>query len=271
MHFSFEHAGATFVGERQGEGQPVIFLHCGVGDHRQWHAQVEHFGKNALAVAYTRRGFGDTSHDDRKFGHVDDLIALIDYLGADEAILVGNSMGGALAIDTALMHPDRVSKICIIGSAVTGDDGSWFDDNDNPDVVNEILKSYKEAQSKKDYETLLQISAHVWLDGPTSEAGRVSQEHRDLFAKMNKAIYAQTPPSQEIARSSAFDRLSEIQHDVLAICGKLDLPYMVALHRRFEAEFPNIKSHFVDDVAHLPALERSELINPLIDAFIFDD
>lgn len=103
--------------EIRGEGPPVILLHNATGSARDWRYLMP---KLALAgyraIAYDRPGFGrsdpvafwplDYLHHDR-----DDLIALMDALGVDQAALVGNSDGATISLLTAAAHGRRVAAI----------------------------------------------------------------------------------------------------------------------------------------------------------------
>jgi len=121
--FRVQFNGAEFIGEQAGAGDALVFLHCGVADHRQWRAQLDAFSKTHHCISYSRRGYGETQHDDRAFSEIDDLKLIMDHFGHEKATLVGNSLGGGLSIDFALADPDRVRAVCLVGSAVTGDDG----------------------------------------------------------------------------------------------------------------------------------------------------
>ena len=91
-----------------GRGAPAyLLLHAGVADSRSWEAVAP--ALDGPAVAYDRRGFGGSPPGPEGFRHVDDLLAVLDAVGAGGPVwLVGNSMGGALAIDAALEAPERV-------------------------------------------------------------------------------------------------------------------------------------------------------------------
>jgi len=268
MGFLFEHQGAVFDGVSAGTGKGIVFLHCGVADYRQWNAQVKFFKNEYKAIAYSRRGYGDTKHDDRAFSEVDDLIALLDHFEIEQAALVGNSLGGGLAIDMAFAHPDRVSLISILGSSVTGDDGSWYDDANDPEEVSEFLNLWRSVQSSGSLEEKLAIDVQAWVNGPATANDRVSSALQALFKDMDRKRHETVKPTKEAIPAPAFDRLSDLDLPVQAICGKLDLPYMVALHKRFESMILNVESHYIPDCAHLPAFEKPELVNEMIAEFL---
>ena len=70
-------------------------------------------------VAYDRRGYGQTPVSTEPFLHLDDLLAVIGYAGAGPVWLAGASAGGGLALDAALIAPDRVAGLVVMGTAVS--------------------------------------------------------------------------------------------------------------------------------------------------------
>src|SRR4029079_19506736 len=105
-------------GRRSGAAPPLVLLHAGVADRRSWRATAAHL--DGPLIAYDRRGFGETPPSPEPFTHVAALLAVLDAAGAPQAWLVGNSMGGALAIDTALSATERGASLVLIPPAVSG-------------------------------------------------------------------------------------------------------------------------------------------------------
>ena len=68
---------ATLAAEVVGRGDPVVFLHAGVCDSRMWRAQLDGIGAGSKAIAYDRRGFGETRTEREDFSAVADLMAVI--------------------------------------------------------------------------------------------------------------------------------------------------------------------------------------------------
>jgi pimeloyl-ACP methyl ester carboxylesterase len=103
---------ATLAAEVVGSGDPVVFLHAGVCDSRMWRAQLDGVGANNKAIAYDRRGFGETRAEKEDFSAVADLMAVIDAMAnGTPTILVGCSQGGRIALDAALRHPSYVRAL----------------------------------------------------------------------------------------------------------------------------------------------------------------
>ena len=71
-------------------------------------------------IRYDLRGYGESTPPLPSFAHHDDLVALLDALGVDRAALVGCFFGGAVAVDAALVYPDRVAALVLLGAVVSG-------------------------------------------------------------------------------------------------------------------------------------------------------
>src|SRR5690606_19184922 len=161
--------GAILRGEAAGFGIPVVFLHAGVADRRMWAEQMRALAAEGYhVIAYDRRGFGETETGDVEFGHLYDLEAVLDRLGIRAAVLVGSSQGGRIAIDFALEHPERTIGLVLVGTAISGAEGAEI-----PEEASELEDALVYAEERGNLETVNRIEAHLWLDGPLSEAGRV--------------------------------------------------------------------------------------------------
>ncbi|MEU0758069.1 alpha/beta hydrolase [Streptomyces microflavus] len=103
-----------------GKGEALVLVHGFALDHRLWSGQFDHFQSGFRVVAYDCRGFGRSSLPTSSYSPADDLGSVLDHLGIAEAHLVGLSMGGRIAINFAIAHPERVSSLCLMGSDVGG-------------------------------------------------------------------------------------------------------------------------------------------------------
>lgn len=98
--------GATLVAGAAGEGPAVVCLHAGVADRRSWRPLAPALVGDHRLVAFDRRGFGDTTvTTPAPVDHVADLMAVLDALQVDRAVLVGTSQGGRVAMDATLNIP----------------------------------------------------------------------------------------------------------------------------------------------------------------------
>jgi pimeloyl-ACP methyl ester carboxylesterase len=214
-------------------------------------------------VAYDRRGYGETETPDVPFNHLVDLEAVLDRLSIHAAILVGSSMGGGLAVDFALEHPERTIGLVLVGTSITGAEGAEI-----PEEAADLEDALEYAQERGNLDTVNRIEAHLWLDGPLSESGRVSGEPRELFLKMN-AVHLNHPElTEEEVPDDAVDHLHSIVAPTLLVVGELDMPDIVARHEDLSEEIENAFAVVLEDTAHFPSLERPDLFNPLLLEFL---
>jgi pimeloyl-ACP methyl ester carboxylesterase len=119
--FVLAREGCDLAGERwPGGAQLVVLLHEGVSDRRGWRQVAGLLASQVTVVAYDRRGYGESAVSTAPFTHVDDVLAVLDREQARRAWLAGASAGGGLALDTALLAPDRVAGLMLFGTAVSG-------------------------------------------------------------------------------------------------------------------------------------------------------
>ena len=248
-----------------GHGNPIVSLHAAVCDSRMWRAQLDAIGASHKAIAYDRRGFGETRAEKEDFSSVADLLAVIDAVGnGPPAILVGCSQGGRVALDTALLHPSHVRALVLIAPAFSG-----APEPIHPPDIEGLMARLKDAEQAGDLDRVNAIKAHLWLDGPLQPEGRVTGgEARRLFLDMNAIALRSPPIGSNLDVAPAFHRLGEISAPSLVIWGDLDFPHIQERCRHIAMTMPNGSGHVLTGMAHLPSLERPTEIMDLLAAFI---
>jgi pimeloyl-ACP methyl ester carboxylesterase len=253
--------GARIHYERSGAGFPVIFLHAGIADSRMWEPQARAFEKDFDVLRPDQRGFGKSELPPVPWSPVEDLLALIDELGLKPAHLVGCSMGGSIAIDFALDHPDRISKLVLVGSAIGG---FAF----RPEHAN-LFAEAAAARKAGDLDALNEAMLHLFLDGPVRPRGYVAEPLRALFLDMNgiavRADFEKAPPAQNLL---ATHRLHEITAPTLVVIGDKDVPTVLEAADVLADSIPNTRKAIIEDAAHLPNLEHPDEFNRLVLDFL---
>lgn len=262
--FTVQAGGATLAGFRAGRGLNVVFLHAGVADKRMWLAQVAALGETACAVAYDRRGFGETTTPNESYANVTDLSAVLDDLGQATAVLVGCSQGGLVALDFALAHPERVRALVLVASAVSGAPPM----GPLPPLAEERVDALDAAEEAGDLAQVNELEAVLWLDGPASPAGRVGGPARALFLDMNAIALAHPELTGQTAAPPAYDRLAQLAMPVLVLWGDLDFSHIQQRAEHMLATIPAARGQVIPGTAHLPNLERPELFNDLLRDFL---
>ncbi|ODT64776.1 MAG: hypothetical protein ABS75_34100 [Pelagibacterium sp. SCN 63-23] len=255
--------GATLTGLEQGEGLPVVFLHAGVCDKRMWLSQMQAVADAGWwALAYDRRGYGEAESVDEPFSHLDDLEALLDAFDIHAALFVGCSLGGGLAVDFALRHPGRVLGLVLVGTSVTGAPWSATPDESAIEMAEE------DAWERGDLELVNKVQAHEWLDGPRAQSGRVGGAARTLFLDMNARALAKPALTLEEERPDAWRRVGEVNAPSLLIVGDEDFTALIDRHETLSETMPNAFAVMLEGAAHIPSVERPDLVNSLLLQFL---
>ena len=262
--FKIPRGQALIVGEYTGSGNSLVFLHAGVADRRMWHPQIANLKNDYHIIAYDRRGFGETTSADEPFSHVEDLRAVLDHLGISTVSLVGCSQGGRIAIDFALTYPRQVHELVLFAPAISGAPIPEA----LPMDIETLLDTLEEAEEAGDLARINAIEANLWLDGPTSVAGRVGGALRELFLDMNGIALNMPDLTEEIEPLPAYERLAELSFPTLVISGKLDFPHVIERCRYLADTILSAQWQEIPDTAHLPNLEQPTLINKLLRTFL---
>jgi pimeloyl-ACP methyl ester carboxylesterase len=255
--------GARLAGETSGTGPAVVFLHAGLADLRMWRTEMERLAVDHQVIAYDRRGFGRTEAGTQVFSHVDDLGAVLDHLGCGSATLVGCSQGGRIAIDFALVHPERVTALVLVAPAVTGAPSPAT----YPPELQARIEELEHAEEDHDFDRMNELEAWVWLDGPTSREGRIRGPLRELFLDMN-SIALHHPEIEERPRPAAMPRIGQLKMPILVIWGDLDFEHIQRRSAEIAATVEKGEAFLVEGTAHLPNLEKPDLFNDRLRHFL---
>jgi lipase len=122
---------------RAGEGpDPVVCLHGITAQHRAFNAVARYLETSHGLVGVDLRGRGDSDKPELGYSleaHAADVVRVLDHLGLRNAVLAGHSMGGFVALKTALMFPERVRAIVLL-------DGGWPRVESTPEELSEEEK-----------------------------------------------------------------------------------------------------------------------------------
>ena len=146
--------GLKLYYEIHGDGRPLVLLHGGFGVIGMYGQILPELSKTYQVIAVELEGHGHTALLDRPLSFeqmADDIAALIGHLKLAQADVMGYSLGGGVALQTAIRHPDSVRKAVIV-SAPCKSDGWYPEDHAGMRAVNgQIAKTWVGSPMHEDY------------------------------------------------------------------------------------------------------------------------
>lgn len=119
--------GLDLYYEIHGTGRPLVVLHGAYMSIEAMGALVPRLAASRQVIAVDLQGHGHTADADRPLTYeqmADDVAGLLDHLEVDQADVFGYSMGGGVALQVAVRHPDRVRRL-VLASVYTDNDGAY--------------------------------------------------------------------------------------------------------------------------------------------------
>lgn len=119
--------GLRLYYEIHGVGEPLVLLHGGVGASEMFAPILPALAKNRQVIAVDLQAHGRTADIDRPLSYeamADDIAALLRYLSIKQADIMGYSLGGGVAIQVAIRHPELVRKLIVVSAPYKRD--GWF-------------------------------------------------------------------------------------------------------------------------------------------------
>jgi pyruvate dehydrogenase E2 component (dihydrolipoamide acetyltransferase) len=243
----------------EGEGPPVVFIHGFGGDLLGWQFNQEALAESHTTYALDLPGHGGSTKD-LGSGQVDVGVlaaAVIDFMDAKaiaKAHLVGHSLGGAIALDLALDHAERVASATLICSAALG-----------PEINMAYIDGFMQAKRRKQLQPVLEmlvadpamvsrdmiedVLKYKRLDGVDAALNRIAS---DSFAGGRQAL-------------ELTSRLGELAVPVQVIWGKDDQILPV---RHAEGLPAGVPVTVLDHAGHMVHMEKAAEVNDKLRAFI---
>jgi len=244
-----------------GQGEPTFILLHGFGaslfSWREVTAPLAEFG---TVIAYDRPAFGLTERPLKWEGEnpysqeaqIELVIGLMDALGIERAILVGNSAGGTIAMLTALKYPQRVQSLILVDPAVYAGGGA-------PAWVRPLLRTPQMRHLGPLIARQIQTRGPELIELAWHDPSKVTPEILEGYQKplrladWDKALWELTLASRE---SGLAERLSELTLPTLVITGDDDRIVPTEQSVRLAEELPNAQLVVIPQCGHLPHEEH---------------
>lgn len=242
------------------QGTPLIFLNSLGSDLRIWNSVIELFDESSNVpplVRYDLRGHGLSDCPAAPYtirDHTTDLAELIDYLGHQQVILIGISVGGMIVMDYTLMRPDRVKALVLCDTAPRiGTEEMW-----NTRIT---------ALRANGMESLAEAILARWF---SEDFG--AGDHAALHGYYN--MLTRTPLEGYVGTCAAirdadlWPDIAKIAIPALVMCGADDQATPPDLGRRLATALPHAHFVAIENAGHLPCVEQPDRVVAEIQKFI---
>lgn len=240
--------------EVAGQG-PLLLLMHGIGGNRSnWRAQREALSAHFTFAAWDARGYGDSDDYEGPLAFDDfvrDVLRVLDHFGVDRAHLLGLSMGGRIAMRTALQHPDRIATLTLVD---THEGFSAFTPEQRENFVNSRKAPLLAGQTPADIAWPVARS----LAGPHARPEHVEQLaqsiaalHKDSYIKSLEATVAQIDLGD----------ITAIRAPAHFIVGADDPLTPVAMHYDMATKLRGAPVSVLPDAGHLSNIENATAFN----------
>lgn len=241
-------------------GTPLVFLNSLGTDLRIWEAVIPHFANRYRLILYDKRGHGLSDCPPGPYSirdHTLDLAGLLDLLQADAVVLIGDSVGGMIALDFAASYPHRVRALVLCDTAAKIGTADYWDER---------------------IDTLRQHGlAHL--------AGAILERwFSPAFAAQHPANYrgyynmlTRTPLDGYIATCEAIrdadlrDVVPSIETPALVLGGAEDGATPPDVVRGLAESLPKARFEVIEQAGHIPSLEQPAALAAKINQFLSEN
>ncbi len=242
--------GVTIHYEVHGDGPPVLLTHGYSASCRMWDPQVEALSRDHILITWDIRGHGrsDSPYDDDAYGEaqtVDDMLALLDHLGLEQAVIGGLSLGGYMSLAFHLRHPGRVRALLIIDCG----------------------PGYKSDQAREGWnQYALERAAEIERDGEAALAGssveQAQSQHDDVMGLVYAGRNMLTQHGPHVIES-----LPDIGVPSLVVVGSEDEPF-IAASEYMARKIPDAQYALIDAAGHAANMDQPDAFNRVVVDFL---
>jgi len=256
-----------------GQGEPVFILMHGFGASLfTWHEVTIPLAEYGTIIADDRPAFGlterpmewDGENPYSQDAQIELVVSLMNALDIEQAILVGNSAGGTLAMLTALKYPERVQSLILADPAVYSGGGA-------PAWIRPLLGTPQMRHVGPLFARMFQTRGSEMVELAWHDPSKITTEIVDGYQKplqiedWDKVLWELTIASSE---SDLAERLNEFNMPVLIITGDDDRIVPTEESIRLASDLPNAELVIIEESGHLPHEEQPEEFMKAVQEFL---
>lgn len=231
-----------------GNGPPAVLIHGAGGSHLAWPAALRRLpGASTYALDLPGHGRSEGAGQESIEAYAADVVAFLDELAIERAVLIGHSMGGAIAQMIALSHPDRVDRLVLLATAARL--------RVAPAILEGIRTNFEE--------TVRLISQWAW--GPGADPLWVERGREMMEACGPQVLYGDFLACD---RFDIRDQVAAIACPTLVLVGSEDRMTPPRFGRWLAEQIPQGEFALIDGAGHMLALEQPQAVVNRVAAFL---
>ena len=242
--------------EVAGHGAVVVLVHAGIADSRMWEPQWATWPYDYKVIRLDLREFGRSAAAVGAFCHAADVLAILDALEVDRAVVVGASFGGLVSLDLAASRPDRIAGLVLADIPLPG--RAWsaqfetFGDAENA------------AIEAGDLDLATEINVDFWLgEAPEPIRSAIREQQRRAF-ELQVGVEA----ASSLLTEGLPDRLASLDLPTLVIDGADDVADFRQIADQLGRTIPGSERATIADSGHLPSLEQPAAFDAVVRPFL---
>lgn len=255
-------AGVELWVEQAGDGDDVLFI-AGLADEGScWAGQAGELSQDHRVTVFDNRGVGRSTAPAGDYHIADfaaDTVALMDELGIASAHVVGSSMGGAIAQELTLRHPERVRSLLLHGTWCATDE--YF-----RETVRGWQLLARAAPSAREFFLAVNVwfvAPHIYDDGTIDEWADAAERNPHA-----QSIDAFCRSAEALLTHDTRARLGQVSCPVLVTVGSLDICTPSRYARELVELIPGARLHIFEGAGHMPYVEDPPVFTAVVRRFL---
>ena len=242
----------------EGQGSPLVFVHGFPLDHTMWRQQIAEFRNTHRVLAVDLPGFGQSSPAAGEMsivGFADRLAEFLDQIGVTEQVtLCGLSMGGSIALQFALRHPEKLARLILCDCRAVAD--SPEAQKMRHDLADRVLKQGPEFVAEA-------MATRLFAASTLAQQPEIVESIQSVIRSTAPASVA--GGSRALAnREDAVPRLGEIATPTLVLVGSEDMISPPDEMRQIAQRLPHGTLAVIQGAGHMAPLEAPTPVNAAI-------
>lgn len=255
----------------EGSGPALLFVH-GIGaSMTNWAPNIEYFKRRYRVIALDLPGFGKSDFADNDCTveqFCGAILGLLEHLGVENVSVIGNSLGGLIALHMTLEHPELVLSLVLVDSAGA---------HAFPFLLKAALRKLPAGWIKP---AILFLISRLPKYGWAHRLAGFEVRNEHTGAMVDEALALRDRPDLDsyletylrTARTALFtrldERLGEIEKPVLLVWGRNDVGVPLKVGQRMNTLIRDSYLVVIQDAAHVPMLDQPEEFNTVVERFL---